>query len=479
MIMTTNILFVGNLQLSLEQVEDKIANFLPKDIDYRILTYKKTDIFSSNTYEDFILDNYEYINDYPLSVIEKKYQDVNLYLAFVSERFISNYYYGIENTLGNKNLNYDEIMFLLKSFVLFLESHIEKCEIVFSGYADNFMSTITYYLCEHYKKKCIAFHEISVIDSNSNFLIEGIYAKPYQDLIINKGPKSYSELVSFMDNYDGIKDRDERFEKNATMKKGLFGVFSPNILDLSYLKFSLFGYQVIDSRTKIYLNLNKPSPSKKIKANLYRLFNRFIVSSFVTKSELNEIKGIKCIYFPLQVQPEASTSSRVPFYMNQLAMIENISKSLPLGYKLITKEHPLAIGMNEFHFYKKINMIPNVELMNNNASGKELIKRSDLIISFGGTTLFESILEGKKILMLLPDYTYSDSKLIFKVKDQNNLYPNIVEALGFTISEEEIQEEKEKMLNFFYQRGFPRFVDFEKNIADNLIKIYEMEKNNE
>ena len=41
------------------------------------------------------------------------------------------------------------------------------------------------------------------------------------------------------------------------------------------------------------------------------------------------------------------------------------------------------------------------------------------------------------------------------------------------------EEEVYKMLNFFYQRGFPRFVDFEKNIADNLMKIYEMEKNNE
>jgi len=333
-------------------------------------------------------------------------------------------------------------------------------------------------LCNHYNKKCIAFHEISLIDSDSNFLIEGIYATPYYDLIINNESKRYDELISFMKNYDAAKDRDDRAKKNATMKKGFLGVFSPNILDFQYLKFALYGYGVDDFKIKIYMNIDRPNIGKKLKANISRIFNKFIVSKFVKTVNFKQRDNIKYIYFPLQVQPEASSASRAPFYMNQLATVENISKSLPLGYKLIIKEHPLAVGMNGFYFYKKINVIPNAELINNNVSGKEVIKNADLIISFGGTTLFEAVLEGKKVLMLLPEYYYSDSKLIFKLQNKNDLYLDIVEALSFTLSEDEIQKEKEKMLNFFYQRGFPRFVDFEKNIADNLMKVYEMEENN-
>ena len=474
-----NILFVGNFQLSMEKIEHEIASFLPENINYNVLTYKKSDIKLSYSYENYLLKNYDYIDRYPMEFIRNKYQDTNLYLSLVSERSISNYYYGIENSLGNKDLNYNEMIFMFKSFILFLEQYIEKCEIVFSSYADNFISTLTYYLCKHYNKKCIAFHEISVVDSDSNFLVEGIYAKPYHNLIIHEKPKTYSELISFMKNYNGAKDRENRYKKNKVFtKRSLYGSLSANLFDVKYIKFALFGYQVSDNKIKPFMNIDKPDIWKKLKANLYRLVNKKLVENYIKKFDFKPDKESKYIYFPLQIQPEASTSSRVPFYMNQLATIENISKSLPLGYKLLIKEHPLGIGMNGLHFYKKIISIPNIEFVNNTISGREIIKVSDLIIGFGGTTLFESVLEGKKVLMLLPDYYYSDCKYIFKVEDKNNLYFDIIRALKFTISKDEIQEEKEKMLNFFYQRGFPRFVDFEKNMADNLMKIYEMEKKN-
>lgn len=471
-----DILFVSNFSYTLNEVENNVAKFLDKDMNYMILTYRKTDMKNSYSYEEFIDKNFDFIVKYPISEIQNEFKDTNLYLSLVSERFISNYYYGVENTLGNKELSYNDILFLIKSFVLFLTPYMKKSNLIFTGYADNFISTLTYYLSEHYNKKSIAFHEIMVIDNNSNFLIEGLYAKPYKELIIKNETKTYEKLIEFINNYDGSKDRKERAKKNKMMKKGLFGVFSPNIFDLEYLKFAFFGYKVKNKNIVKYMNIDKPNIFNKFFANISRIYNKLIVSKYIKAKRFNfkEEKDIKYIYFPLQIQPEASTSSRAPFYMNQLATIENISKSLPLGYKLIVKEHPLAIGMNSINFYKKINTIPNVLFINNNISGKEIIKISDLIISFGGTTLFESLLNGKKILILLKDYYYSESKLIFKVSNKNDIYSDIINALNSNFSQEEIEIEKEKMLNFFYQRGFPRFQDFEKNIADNLVKIYNM-----
>lgn len=477
---STDILFIGNFQLAMEQIEEGIAKHLPSDKSYRILTYRKSEIPNSVSYEEFITENYDLINDYPLDKIRDQYKDVNLYLALVSERLISNYYFGIEDTLGNKELSFDEHMFIFKSFILFIAPYIDNTRIVFTSYADNFISTLTYYLGEHYKRKCIAFHEISVVDSDSNFLVEGLYANPYKELIIHERKKSYNELIDFMNNYDGEKDREERFKKNAVFsKKSIYGMLSANLFDKQHIKFALKGYPVEDKRIKTFMNLDRPSIKYKLKANIHRLVNKKIVEFYMENKDFKYNAKYRYIYFPLQIQPEASTASRAPFYMNQLATIETISKSLPLGYKLITKEHPLAIGMNGLHFYKKVKTLPNVEFINNKVSGKEIIKLADLVISFGGTTLFESILEGKKILMLLPSYYYDESSLIFKVKDKNDLYLDIINALNTNFSEDEIMLEKEKMLNFFYQRGFPRFIDFEKNMCENLLRIYEMEQINE
>ena len=473
-----DILFVGNFSNQLNITINNIISSIPNGTTYTALTYRKSSMDKFESYEDFLAEYYEFIDLYNMEDIEKEYLDVNLFLSVVSERFISNYYSGIESTLGNKVLKYTEIMFFLKSYILFLSPKIKNSKIIFTGYADNFISTLTYYLCKHYNKKCFSFLEISVINNNSNFIVEGIYGEPYNDLIINPETKSCLELEEFMNKFDGEKDRKDRAKKNVTMKKGLWGVFSPNIFNIEYLKFAYFGYKVNEKLFK-FMNIDKPDLRKKFIANIYRVVNKVVVSKYIKNFKFNINENTKYIYFPLQVQPEASTSSRSPFYMNLMSTIELISKSLPLGYKLIVKEHPLCIGMRSISFYRRLKHFPNVEFINNEMTGKEIIKLSKLVISFGGTTLFESINMGKKVLMLMPKYFYSDSTLIFKVTNQNDLYLDIVSALKCFISKEEKEVEKEKMLNFFYQRGFPRFENFEKNIAENLIKILRMENVND
>ena len=468
---TLDILFVSNFSKNLDETENNIAIHLPSNIKYKILTYRKTDIKNSFSYEEFIVKNYDEIEKFDIKELNSEYENVNLYLSVVSERFFTNYYFGIENTLGNKSLSYDEINFLVKSFALFLSPYIKETKLVFSGYADNFISTMTYNISEQFNRRCIAFHEVSLIDNDSNYLFEGLFGKPVEDLIIHEKLKTFDELISFMKNYDGAKDRKDRAKKNVGMKKGIFGVFSPNILDMKYIKFALFGYSTKPNIFK-YMNIDRPDILKKLTANFSRVYNKILAIIFFKTLKFEYKSNIVYIYFPLQIQPEASTASRSPFYMNQLSTIENISKSLPLGHKLLVKEHPLAVGMNSIKFYKKIVSIPNVELVDISIKGTYMIDISDLMITFGGTTLFESILNGKKVLILLKDYMYTQSDMIFKAFGKTDIKKEIKNALNTNFSEEEIEIEKEKMLNYFYRRGFPRFKDFEKNIAKNLIKVY-------
>lgn len=467
-----DILFVSNFSKNLDKTENNIAINLPYNIKYKILTYRKSDIKNSYSYEEFLISNYDEIEKYNIEDLNSEYEDVNLYLAVVCERFFTNYYFGIEKTLGNKILTFDEINFLIKSFVLFLSPYISSSKLIFSGFADNFISTLTYYIAEHNEKRCIAFHEVSLIDSDSNYLFEGLYGKPVYNLIINERSKAYDELITFMQTYDGGKDIKERSKKSKWMKKGFFGIISPNFLDFKYMKFAFFGYRTEDKIFK-YMNIDKPDILKKLTANIVRAYNRIYVKLFFKTLKFNYRKDIKYIYFPLQLQPEASTASRAPFYMNQLATIEQISKSLPFGYKLLVKEHPLAVGLNSMIFYKKVRTIPNVELVSTSIKGTFLIEIASLMITFGGTTLFESVLKGKKVLILLEDYIYTDSEMIFKVFAKTDMRKEIKKALDKSFSEKEKQNEKEKMLNFFYQRGFPRFENFEQNISKNLIRVYD------
>lgn len=464
-----DILFIGNFSYSLSKLEEKISSHFHDNISYLILTYRKLDIKSSTSYEEFLENNFSDIKNEPFENIVSFFTDTNFYLSAVSERLITNYY-GLDGTLGNRKLNYDEIVFFIKSWVIFLADKIKNANIIFTGYADNIISILTYYIAKHYNKKCVAFHEISVINNETNYLVEGLYCKPVDDLITNKDKKNIVELEEFLLNFNPKQDLKQRVEKNKDTKRGLMGIVSPNIFDLNYLKFALFGYRTKNKKIFIYMNIDRPSIYEKFKANLSRLKNKLICTSFLKNLTFEFDKSIKYIYFPLQLSPEASTGTRAPFFMNQFYTIESISKSLPLGVKLIVKEHPLAVGMRSMSFYQSIMSMPNVVLAPIGMKGTELLDICEFSIGYGGTTLFESILKGKK-LMLLCDFIYSDSKLIKRIESVHDIFNAIKDLLSMSIAAEEKIEEKEKMLNFFYQRGFPRFVDFEKNIAQNLEKL--------
>ncbi len=58
-----DILFISNFSNSLNELEGSVAKYLDKNINYKILTYRKTDIKNSISYEEFINNNFDYIDN--------------------------------------------------------------------------------------------------------------------------------------------------------------------------------------------------------------------------------------------------------------------------------------------------------------------------------------------------------------------------------------------------------------------------------
>lgn len=75
------------------------------------------------------------------------------------------------------------------------------------------------------------------------------------------------------------------------------------------------------------------------------------------------IEGEKYVYMPLHLIPESTTSILSPFYINELSVIEAVSKSIPAGWFLYVKEHQAMLGERSLSFYKTINKLPNVKMV--------------------------------------------------------------------------------------------------------------------
>ncbi|HEX3685199.1 MAG TPA: hypothetical protein VHU83_21870 [Bryobacteraceae bacterium] len=108
------------------------------------------------------------------------------------------------------------------------------------------------------------------------------------------------------------------------------------------------------------------------------------------------------VYFPLHVQPEFTIDVRAPFCTNQLALIENIAKSIPSGYRLVVKDHPGMRGLRPAHYYRDLKKLYNVQLVSPAIDSHCIIQASDALLTIVGTTAWEGILYEKPVIAFGP-----------------------------------------------------------------------------
>ena len=151
----------------------------------------------------------------------------------------------------------------------------------------------------------------------------------------------------------------------------------------------------------------------------------------------------KYVYFPLSMIPEASTLIRGTKYYNQISTIKSLSLELPIHWKLVIKEHPSMIGKNPISFYKEINRIFNVVLLHSTFPSKDVIDKSEAVITVTGTTGLEALVLGKKTIVL-GSSIYSGLESVFKVESISE----IGDILRNAWTELDIEKQEKDMMLF-------------------------------
>lgn len=224
---------------------------------------------------------------------------------------------------------------------------------------------------------------------------------------INKNELDISRAKEIISNYRKNFDKPFYEKSNEKRKKNYFGGFK-RLLNYSY------NYYI----TNLYTGHTKPNPFKKlinteIKPRLNKLyFNKFY--NFSREKDMHQ--HIKFLYFPLHLQPEASTMTNAHYYINQLFVIETLSKSIPMNYMLYVKEHPNMFGNNTKYFYDTINSFPNVKLFHPSVDSKIFIKKSEAVVTITGTVGLEGLLL-KKPVLTIGEIFYNDCSLVTQLKD--------------------------------------------------------------
>lgn len=153
---------------------------------------------------------------------------------------------------------------------------------------------------------------------------------------------------------------------------------------------------------------------------------------FMDKNDVfeNPVEGEKYVYMPLHLIPESTVFIKGSYYIDELNLIEQISKSLPIGWKIYVKEHQAMLGERSVEFYKKVKEIHNVRLVQINYydDPKPWIMNAKGVATIVGTTAYEEALLGRKSVVFgeVP-FTLIDG--ITQVKSLEDL-PELIKDFG-------------------------------------------------
>jgi hypothetical protein len=151
-----------------------------------------------------------------------------------------------------------------------------------------------------------------------------------------------------------------------------------------------------------------------------RIKKEYMKSLIKLKGIFRPVGTNKFIYFPLHVDPEIATLTYSPFYVNQLAVIENIAKSIPVGYTLAVKDHPYMYGLRDASYYEKIARFPNIIIFHPLEDNYNIIQNAEAVIVLTGTVGLETILM-EKPLFILGNVFYDTYDLAYKVDNIKDL----------------------------------------------------------
>ena len=364
---------------------------------------------------------------------EKKY-DVNLWLLTYSDRDLSqldNYY----------RFRSDEILSIFEQNCKFFESIFDEVQpdFIILRPTDDFQTEILHKMC---KSKKIGILTLNATRIGSRGIISqttDFFDTPFDPSKINvDNIKTFEELSDYIRKYrDGVK----KFTHKAgfsTLKrlKASFKFF------VSYYDSNYTSYFRNYGKTRLRILIREGQISVK---KWYR-------ESFINRKSLRIVDDTKqFVYFPIHFEPERQISMLAPFYTNQVEVIANIAKSLPVNYLLYVKDHPVqaTTGWKRTSFYKKILDLPNVRLIHSSVSGEEILKKCSLVITIAGTSGLEAAFYNKPSIVLM-DTQYSCLSFVHRLSSMEELPKVIRTALETKVDLSELN----KFVKFMLEDSF-------------------------
>lgn len=105
------------------------------------------------------------------------------------------------------------------------------------------------------------------------------------------------------------------------------------------------------------------------------------------------------VYFPLHLQPEATTMPLGGIFADQLIAIETLARVIPPHWIIAVKENPKQrLKHRNPEFYEKLRKLPRIRLVDKKTSTFDLISSSIAVATITGNVGWEALFAGKPVI---------------------------------------------------------------------------------
>ena len=135
------------------------------------------------------------------------------------------------------------------------------------------------------------------------------------------------------------------------------------------------------------------------------------------------------VYYPLHVPADMALTLRSPEYLDQVATIDFLLRTLPDTHVLVVKEHPAQIGaISAGRLFELDRRFDNFVLLPPQTNNYAVLGRADAVVSVNSKSGAEAVLLGKPVVVM-GDAFYRSCPLVFAVNRLSDVPQRLREAL--------------------------------------------------
>lgn len=174
------------------------------------------------------------------------------------------------------------------------------------------------------------------------------------------------------------------------------------------------------------------------KFQICRAFNKRVPLHAVVQVDLSK----KFVYFPLQLQPELTTSALGGIFEDQLLAIERISLLIPEDWFIYAKENPKqSQRQRDDYFFQRLSAIDKAVYVSTSVNTYDLIENCQFVSTITGTAGWEAI-SGGKCALVFGKAWYKSLPGVFEYCDDIRLH----EILEYRIDHDELEKRYNKLI---------------------------------